>query len=101
MLLVSNHRNPGGMISPVPSRLMVVEDQPAWSVHLRSKATLRRHSKRHFVDPSLAVAAVNASPERLLADLNAFGHLFESLVVRELRVFAQALDGEVFHYRDS
>ncbi len=80
---------------------MVVEDQPAWSTHLRSKATLRRGVKRHFVDPSLAVAALRAGPARLLADLNTFGHLFESLVVRDLRVYSQPLDGEVHHYRDS
>lgn len=82
-------------------RLMVVEDQPAWSTHLRSKATLRRGAKRHFVDPSLAVAALRAGPARLLADLNTFGYLFESLVVRDLRVYGQPLDGEVHHYRDS
>ncbi len=85
----------------VLSRLMLVEDQPAWSVHLRSKATLRQHPKRHFVDPSLATAALAASPQRLLADLRAFGFLFESLVVRDLRIHAQPLDGQVFHYRDS
>ncbi len=81
-------------------RLMVIEDQPAWSPHLRSRATLRESPKRHFVDPSLAVAALGASPQRLLDDLNFFGLLFESLVVRDLRVLAQPLDGTVFHYRD-
>lgn len=84
-------------------RLMVLEDQPAWAPHMRSKYALRRAPKRHFVDPSLAVAAVRATPERLLTDLNYVGHLFESLVVRDLRVYAQAIDGaaEVRHYRDS
>jgi predicted AAA+ superfamily ATPase len=81
-------------------RLMVIEDQPAWSPHLRSRATLRESPKRHFVDPSLAVAALGASPARLLDDLNFLGLLFESLVVRDLRVLAQPLDGAVFHYRD-
>jgi len=85
----------------VLARVMVIEDQPAWSPHLRSKATLRSSPKRHFVDPSLAMAALGALPERLLADLNLFGLLFESLVVRDLRVFAQPLDGVVYHYRDS
>jgi len=85
----------------VLSRVMVLEDQPAWSPHLRSKATLRSSPKRHFVDPSLAVAALGALPERLLADLNLFGLLFESLVVRDLRVSSQPLDGIVYHYRDS
>jgi uncharacterized protein len=82
-------------------RLMVVEDQPAWSAHLRSRHRLRSAAKRHFVDPSLAVAALRAAPERLLADLNLFGLLFESLVVRDLRVYAQFADAEVLQYRDS
>jgi uncharacterized protein len=82
-------------------RLMILENQPAWAPHLRSKAVLRSAPKRHFVDPSLAVAALGASPARLLRDLSLFGLLFESLVVRDLRVFAQALGGEVFHYRDN
>lgn len=81
-------------------RLMVIEDQPAWKPHLRSKAALRQAPRRHFCDPSLAVAALGASPDRLLADLELLGLLFESLVIRDLRVFAQALDGEVLHYRD-
>ena len=81
-------------------QLMVIEPQPAWAPHLRSRARLRRAPKRHFVDPSLALAALGAGPERLLADLEWFGLLFESLVIRDLRVLAQALDGEVFHYRD-
>lgn len=82
-------------------RLMVIEDQPAWAPHLRSRASLRKAPKRHLVDPSLAVAALGAGPDRLLGDLNLLGLLFESLVVRDLRVFSQPLDGEVFHYRDS
>jgi predicted AAA+ superfamily ATPase len=81
-------------------RLMVIENQPAWAPHLRSRATLRESPKRHFVDPSLAVAALGASPARLLDDLQFLGMLFESLVVRDLRVLAQPLDGTVFHYRD-
>jgi predicted AAA+ superfamily ATPase len=82
-------------------RLMVVEDQPAWAPHLRSKHRLRTASKRHFVDPSLAVAALGATPDRLLGDLNLLGFLFESLVVRDLRVYAQATDARVSQYRDS
>jgi predicted AAA+ superfamily ATPase len=82
-------------------RLMVVEDQPAWAPHLRSKHRLRTASKRHFVDPSLAVAALGATPDRLLGDLNLLGFLFESLVVRDLRVYAQAADARVSQYRDS
>jgi predicted AAA+ superfamily ATPase len=82
-------------------RLMVVEDQPAWAPHLRSKYRLRTAPKRHFVDPSLAVAALGATPDRLLGDLNLLGFLFESLVVRDLRVYAQATDARVSQYRDS
>ena len=84
----------------VLNQLMVIEDQPAWSAHLRSKATLRRAPKRHFVDPSLAAAALSALPARLESDLGYLGLLFESLVVRDLRILAQPIDGEVFHYRD-
>ncbi len=80
--------------------LMVVENQPAWSPHLRSRAILREAPKRHFVDPSLAVAALRATPKRLLGDLRFLGLLFESLVVRDLRIYAQANDAEVFHYRE-
>jgi predicted AAA+ superfamily ATPase len=82
-------------------RLMVVENQPAWAPHLRSRSRLRQGPKRRFVDPSLAVASLRASPERLLSDMEWFGFLFESLVVRDLRVYAQATDAEVFHYRDN
>ena len=81
-------------------RLMVVEQQPAWRPHLRSRASLRSTPVRHFVDPSLAVAALGASPAALEADLEFFGFLFESMVIRDLRVYAQAADAEVFHYRE-
>jgi uncharacterized protein len=81
-------------------RLMVVEDQPAWAPHLRSRRRLRVASKRHFVDPSLAVAALRATPDRLLGDLEWLGCLFESLVVRDLRVYAQASGALVSQYRD-
>lgn len=82
-------------------RLMIVEDQPAWSPHLRSRSRLRSAAKRHFVDPSLAVAALRATPEGLLKDINLLGFLFESMVVRDLRVYAQAVDAEVSQYRDN
>jgi predicted AAA+ superfamily ATPase len=82
-------------------RLMIVEDQPAWAPHLRSRYALRRAAKRHFVDPSLAVAALRATPGRLLRDLKLLGFLFESLVIRDLRVYAQAVDARVLQYRDS
>ena len=81
-------------------RIFVVEDQPAWSARLRSRATLRRTPKRHFVDPSLAAFMLRASPDRLMTDPETFGLLFESLVVRDLRIYSQPDRGEVFHYRD-
>ena len=82
-------------------RLMVVEDQPPWAPRLRSRSRLRAAPKRHFVDPSLAVAALGAGPERLLKDFEWFGFLFESMVVRDLRVYAQAAGAAVYHYRDN
>lgn len=82
-------------------RLMIIEDQPAWAPHLRSRSILRSTPKRHFVDPSLAVAALRATPERLMKDLNLFGLLFESMVIRDLRVHAQANDARVLQYRDN
>ncbi|MGD0943642.1 MAG: DUF4143 domain-containing protein [Acidimicrobiales bacterium] len=82
-------------------RLMVLEEQPAWAPRLRSRSRLRSAPKRHFCDPSLAVAALRADPAQLLKDLNYFGFLFESLVVRDLRVYAQRNGGIVLHYRDN
>lgn len=82
-------------------RLFIVEDAPCWRTHLRSRATLHNSPKRHFTDPSLAVAALGAGPERLLADLEALGFLFESLAVRDLRIYSQASGAAVYHYRDS
>lgn len=83
------------------TRLFVLEDLPAWSPALRSRSILRTAATRHFVDPSLAVAALDAKPDRLLRDVETLGLLFESLVVRDLRIYAQALDATVFHYRDN
>lgn len=83
------------------TRLMVLEVQPAWSTHLRSRARLRDRPRTHLVDPSLAAAALDATPAKLLRDLNTLGLLFESLVVRDLRVYADAIDATVYHYRDS
>lgn len=85
----------------VLERLMILEDQPAWSPHLRSRRQMRSSPHRHFVDPSLAVAALGASPERLLKDLNYLGFLFESLAIRDLRIYAQASDATVYYYGDS
>jgi predicted AAA+ superfamily ATPase len=82
-------------------RLMVVENLPAWNTHIRSSDTLRKSPKRHFVDPSLAVGALGLSVDKLTADLNYFGLLFESLAIRDLRIYAETTYGKVYHYRDS
>lgn len=79
----------------------VIEPLPAWSTHLRSRATLRSKPKRYFADPSLAGAALRASPDGLLADLPTLGVLFESLAIRDLRTYAQAAKAEVRYYHDS
>ncbi|MDQ3140725.1 MAG: DUF4143 domain-containing protein [Bacteroidota bacterium] len=83
------------------NRLMILEDQPAWNTHIRSSYALRKSPKRHFTDVCLAVAALGADENSLLNDLNFTGFLFESLVTHELRVYAQANDAKVYHYRDS
>jgi len=80
---------------------MIIEDQPAWNTHIRSTYSLRNSPKRHFTDVSLAVAAIGADQNALINDLNFTGFLFESMVVHDLRVYAQALDAKVYHYRDS
>jgi predicted AAA+ superfamily ATPase len=82
-------------------RLMVLDPLEAWSSHLRSRARLRTSPRVQFCDPSIAVASLRAGPEQLLTDLSYFGHLFEALVVRDLRVFATVVNGAVQHYRDS
>lgn len=81
-------------------RIFVIEDLPAWSPNMRSKTALRTSPKRHFVDPSIAAVALKVSPNGLMKDFNTFGLLFESLCIRDLRVYAQANDGDVYHYRD-
>lgn len=83
------------------SRLFIVEDLPAWSPALRSRAVLRTSVTRHFVDPSLAAAALGAGPDRLLGDPQTLGRLFESLVIRDLRVYGQAIGASVSHYREA
>ena len=85
----------------VLQRLHVVELQYPFRTHLRSRAQLRQTPKRHFCDPSLAVAALGSTPDRLKTDLTYFGLLFESLVVRDLRVYADANDASVWFYRDN
>ena len=73
---------------------------PAWNPNLRSKTAIRTSDNRYFVDPSIATAALGLGPNDLINDLNTFGLIFETLCVRDLRVFADALDGRVYHYRD-
>lgn len=81
-------------------RIFVVEDMPAWNPNLRSKTAVRTSDTRYFVDPSIAVAALGIGPKDLINDLETFGLLYETLAVRDLRVYAEALDGMVYHYRD-
>ncbi len=81
-------------------KIFVVEDMPAWSPNLRSKTAIRTSDTRYFVDSSIATAALGVGPKDLENDLNTFGLMFETMAVRDLRVYAEALDGDVFHYRD-
>lgn len=83
------------------TRIFILEEQPAWAVHLRSKVRLRVQSKLHFIDPSIAATALGVNADRLLADLKTFGFLFESLCIRDLRIYAAMHGGSVFHYRDT
>ena len=82
-------------------RLFVIEDLGAWNPNIRSKSAIRTGDTRHFVDPSIGTAALGLGPNDLINDLNTFGLFFEDLAVRDLRVFAEALDGKLYHYRDS
>ena len=81
-------------------KIFVVEDMPAWNPNLRSKTAIRSSDTRYYIDPSIAAAALGIGPNDLINDLNTFGFLFETLCIRDLRVFADALNGEVYHYRD-
>lgn len=81
-------------------KIFVIEDMPAWNPNLRSKTAIRTSETRYFVDPSVAIAALGLGPNDLLSDLETMGLFFETLCVRDLRVYADANDGEVFHYRD-
>lgn len=82
-------------------KIFVIEDMEAWNPNLRSKAAIRTTDTRYFVDPSIATAALGIGPKDLAKDLNTLGLLFETLAVRDLRVYAEALDGAVYHYRDN
>lgn len=82
------------------NKIFVVEDMPAWNPNLRSKTAIRSSDTRYYVDPSIAAAALGIGPSDLINDLNTFSFLFETLCIRDLRVFADALNGNVYHYRD-
>lgn len=81
-------------------KIFVVEDMPAWNPNLRSKTAIRSSDTRYYIDPSIAAAALGIGPKDLMNDLKTFGFLFETLCIRDLRVFADTLNGEVYHYRD-
>lgn len=82
-------------------KIFVVEEAPAWNPNLRSKAAIRTSNTRYFIDPSIAIAALGLGPEDLINDLNTFGLVFENMCIRDLRVYADALNGSVYHYRDN
>ena len=82
-------------------KLHVIEDMDAWNPNLRSKTAIRTSCTSYFVDPSLAVASLRIGPQDLIRDIRTMGFFFEALVVRDLRVYAESLDGDVYHYRDS
>lgn len=82
-------------------RLFVVEDVTPWSPNIRSSSRLRKRNKRQFVDPSIAAAALDISPKKLLNDFATFGFLFESIVTRDVRVYSEEIGGKVYHYHDS
>lgn len=81
-------------------RIFVIEDAEAWNPNLRSKTAIRTSDTRYFTDPSIATASLGIGPKDLIADLNTFGLIFETLCIRDLRVYAEALNGNVYHYRD-
>lgn len=99
-----------GSISPDPktvradldelAKLYVTENSLAWNPNLRSQTAIRTSDTRYFVDPSIGTAALGLGPGDLIADMNTFGFLFETMCVRDLRIYAEVLDGDVYHYRD-
>lgn len=82
-------------------KMFVIEDMPAWNPNLRSKVAVQSSDTRYFTDPSMAMAALGVGPSDLLNDLCSFGLFFETMAIRDLRIYADALDGKVYHYRDS
>ena len=82
-------------------KIFVIEESPAWNPNLRSKTAIRTSDTRYFVDPSIAVASLGIGPNDLINDLNTFGFIFETLCIRDLRTYAESINGSVYHYRDS
>lgn len=82
-------------------KIFVIEDMPSWNPNLRSKIAIRTSDTRYFSDPSIASASLGLGPTDLINDLETFGLLFETMCARDLRVYAEALGGTVYHYRDS
>lgn len=82
-------------------KIFVIEEAPAWNPNLRSKTAIRTADTKYFIDPSIAVAALGIEPNDLIKNLNTFGLIFESLCIRDLRVYAESINGNVYHYKDS
>ena len=81
-------------------KIFLIEDMPAWNPNIRSKTTIRSSDTRYFTDPSIAVTALGLGPRDLVNDLKTFGFIFETMCVRDLRVYADSLNGQIYHYRD-
>ncbi len=97
---ISTHINTLASYLNALRRLFVIDEVLPWSPKLRSKTTIRRSNTRHFTDPAIAAYFLGASVHDLMYDFNTFGLLFESLVIRDLRIYAQSLGGRIYHYRD-
>lgn len=82
-------------------KIFVIEESLAWNPNLRSKTAIRTSETRYFIDPSIAVAALGLGPNDLINDLNTFGLIFETLCIRDLRVYAESINGNIYHYRDA
>jgi predicted AAA+ superfamily ATPase len=90
-----------GSYSNAFEKLLIIENVEAWTPKSRSASTIRTKSKKQFVDPSIAIVAMGASAKGLLEDMETFGFFFESMVTRDLRVYAENIDGDLYHYRDN
>lgn len=82
------------------TKLFIIEDLTSWNPNIRSRSTMRQTPVRYFVDPSIATAALGATPADLLLDLNTFGLFYETLAIRDLRIYAQSIYGTVYQYHD-